>query len=200
MRSLKAVASLVAVLALSACGGPDVQEEPLVTSSAALTSGVSRGCTFSVSSRQKPGTLPPQYEIVVTRVASSTCAWGDGSVVLGSTYNSPSLSLAANDLGVAASFTYKGTPSGSAAIFVYVDHVAPDTLSIVRSTGLGAMNTGYAGYVYSGALSILSDGTTLEVRGTKSGTIPGEIGSGSNYIATYPDFFTSTTPPTVLAY
>jgi hypothetical protein len=200
MRSLKPIASLVAVLALSACGGPDSQEESLVTSSAALTSGVSRGCTFYVSSRQKPGTFPPVSEIVVNRVASSTCVWGNGSAVLGTTYNSPTLSLAANDLGVAVSFTYKGTPSGSAAVFVYVDHVTPDTLSIVRSTALGAMNSGYAGYVYGGELSILSDGTTLDVRGTKSGTIPGEIGSGSNYIATYPDFFTSATPPTVVAY
>ncbi|QRO00532.1 hypothetical protein JRI60_16590 [Archangium violaceum] len=199
MRILKPVASLVAVLALSACGAPDTQEEPLATSSAALTSGVSRGCTFYVSSQQKPGTFPPQYEVRVNRVASSTCAWGGGSVVIGTTYNSPSLSLAANDLGVAASFTYKGTPSGSAAVVVYVDHVAPDTLSIVRTTGLGAMNPGYAGYVYGGELSILSDGTTLEVRGTKSGTIPGETGGGSNYTATYPDFFTSTTPPTVVA-
>jgi hypothetical protein len=110
------------------------------------------------------------------------------------------MSLAANDLGVAASFVDKGTPSGSAALFVSVKHVAPDTLSTVRSTGIGAMNPGYAGYVYGGQLSILSDGTTLDVRGTKSGTIPGELGGGSNYIATYPDFFTSTTPPTVVAY
>jgi hypothetical protein len=205
MRTLKLAASLATTLALSACGGPAAQEDALAKRSAALTSGVSRGCTFNISSRPVPGTLPPQYEVVVTREASSTCPWGSGSVVLGSTYNSPSLSLAANDLGVAASFTYKGTPSGSAAIFVYIRHVAPDTLSVVRSTSIGALNNYYAGYVYSGDLSLLSDGTsldgtTLEVRGTKSGTIPGETGSGSNYIATYPNFFTSTTPPTIVAY
>jgi hypothetical protein len=199
MRSLKLVASLVP-LTLSACGGAATPEEQLATSASALTSGVSQGCTFDISSRVKTGTLPPQYEVVVTRAASSTCAWGSGNVVIGTTYNSPSLSLAANDLGVAASFTYKGTPSGSAAIFVYVDHVAPDTLSIVRSSAIGAMNPSYAGYVYGGDLSILPDGTTLQVSGTKSGTIPGQTGSGSNYIATYPNFFTSTTAPTVVAY
>ncbi|HYO57008.1 hypothetical protein [Archangium sp.] len=201
MRTVKLATSLVVALLMPACGGPAAEESlDAATSSAALTSGTSRGCTFTLSSRQKPGTLPPLYEVVVTREASSTCAWGGGSVVLGTTYNSPTLSLAANELGVATSFTYKGTPSGSAAIFLYIRHLAPDTLSIVRSTSIGAMNSYYAGYVYSGDLSILADGTTLEARGTKSGTIPGETGSGSNYVATYPDFFTSTTPPTIVAY
>ena len=199
MRTLKLVASLATTLALAACGGPAAQDEQLATSSAALTSGVSQGCLFNISYRQKPGTLPPLYEVVVTRDATG-CAWGGGSVVLGTSYNTPALSLAANNLGVAASFTSKGTPSGSAAIFVYLRHLAPDTLSVVRATIIGAMNSGYAGYVYSGELSILSNGTTLEVRGTKSGVIPGETDSGSNYIATYPNFFTSTTSPTIVAY
>jgi hypothetical protein len=55
-------------------------------------------------------------------------------------------------------------------------------------------------YVYSGELSLLADGTTPQVQGPKGGTIPGESGSGSNYIATYPAFFTSTTAPSVVAY
>ncbi|MGZ3457115.1 MAG: hypothetical protein ACXU86_01280 [Archangium sp.] len=199
MRTLRLVASLATPLALSACGGPAAQDEQLATRTAALTSGVSQGCTFSLSYSQKPGTLPPQYNVVLTRDATG-CTWGADSVVLGTTYNTPSLSLAANDLGVAASFTYKGTPSGSAAIFVYLRNLAPDTLSVVRATSIGAMNNGFAGYVYSGDLTIQTDGTTLEVRGTKSGVIPGETGSGSNYVATYPDFFTSTTSPTIVAY
>jgi hypothetical protein len=201
MRTVKPAASLAVALLISACGGPAAEDSlEAATGSAALTSAVSQGCTFTLSSKQRAGTLPPQYDVIVTREASSTCAWGSGSVVLGTTYNSPTLSLAANGLGVAASFTYKGSPSGSAAIFLYLRHLAPDTLSIVRSTSIGAMNPSYAGYVYSGDLSILADGTTLEVRGTKSGTIPGETGSGSNYVATYPHFFTSTTPPTIVAY
>ncbi|HZH74545.1 MAG TPA: hypothetical protein VEY88_00845 [Archangium sp.] len=200
MRSLKLITTLAGTLALSACGGPAAEEDVLTTSASALTRGVSQGCVFTLSSQQKAGTLPPQYDVILSRDASGSCAWGAGNVVLGTTYNSPSLSLAANDLGVAASFTYKGTPSGSAAISVPIRHVAPDTLTVVRSTSINAMNTFYAGYVYSGELTILSDGTTLEVRGTKSGTIPGQTGSGNNYVATYPNFFTSTTSPTIVAY
>ena len=199
MRLSKPILSLLVPLALAWSGSLARAEQGLAPRPASVTTGVSRGCSFSVSAQQKPG-FPPQYDVVVTRAASSTCAWGAGSVVVGTTYNSPALSLAANDLGVAVSFTYKATPSGSAAISVYLKNLAPDTLSTVRSTALGAMNPGYAGYVYSGDLTILTDGTSLEVRGTKSGTIPGETGSGSNYVATYADFFTSTTPPTVVAY
>jgi hypothetical protein len=200
MRPLKLVTMLATTLALSACGGPATEEEVLATSTSALTTGVSQGCSFTLSSQTKPGTFPPQYDVILSRAASSTCAWGASSAVLGTTYNSPALSLAANDLGVAASFTYKGTPSGSAAVFVYLRHVAPDTLSVVRATSIGATNYAYAGYVYSGDLTLLTNGTTLEVRGTKSGVIPGESGSGSNYVATYPNFFTSTTAPTIQAY
>lgn len=199
MRLPKPVLSLLVPLALIWSGPRALAESAPPPRLTSVTSGVSQGCSFSVSAQQRSG-FPPQYDIVVTRAASSTCPWGAGSTVVGSTYNSPALSLVANDLGVAVSFTVKSTPSGSAAIFLYLDDLAPDTLGIVRSTALGARNSSFAGYVYSGDLTILTDGTTLEVRGTKSGVIPGETGSGSNYVATFPDFFTSTTAPSVVAY
>jgi len=38
------------------------------------------------------------------------------------------------------------------------------------------------------------------VYGKKTGPLPGETGSGSNYVATFYDFFTSTTPAVYSAY
>ncbi|RYZ33594.1 MAG: hypothetical protein EOO71_41565, partial [Myxococcaceae bacterium] len=115
-----------------------------------------------------------------------------------STGTAPTLSLAANDLGVAVGYTYKTSVSGSAPRSLGLKHLAPNTLATVRSTGL-AIPLG-SGSVNSGDLAIAADGTTLTVSGTKSGTLSGQTGSGNNYVATYPNFFTSTTSPSIAAF
>jgi hypothetical protein len=143
--------------------------------------------------------MPPQKQIVVTREDVGGCPWGTVSVVLGTTYDDSSLSLAANDLGVAVGFTSKSSPSGSAAVSVQLRHLDLRSLGVLRSTSLGALNQTQAGSVHDVDLSLGKDGTTLEVRGTKDGTIPGEVGSGCNYVALFPDFFTSTLEPTITA-
>ncbi|MFY0584028.1 hypothetical protein ACN28S_65675 [Cystobacter fuscus] len=71
---------------------------------------------------------------------------------------------------------------------------------MVRSTTLSAYEEYRHTNVYGGELSLLADGNTLQIQGSKEGIIPFELGSGSHYIATYPDFFTSTTEPSVVAY
>lgn len=192
---------LCAAMLLSACGAPELgeQEEALASLPAPLTSGVSQGCSFSITYFQRPGVLPPLYDIYINRQASATCPWAASTVVLDTSSNYvPRLSLAANNLGVAVSYVKKNTYSGSSPSILGLDHVNPQTLAVVRSADIYPAYG--VGYIYSGELSILADGTTLRVQGTKNGTILGETGGGSNYIATYPNFFTSTTAPTVQAY
>jgi hypothetical protein len=196
---MKLAVSLAAALLMQACGSPTAEEpSPLTTSAAALTSAVSRGCTFSISYRE---IITPYYAYVpsVTRHASSTCAWSGSSVDLPETYSRPTLSMAANDLGVAVSYSDKYSPSGSSGMVLSLFNLAPDTLAVVRETELRAYYSYRTGIVSSGELSILADGTTLKVQGSKDGTIPGEVGTGSYYTALYPNFFTSTTAPTVTA-
>ncbi|HYO68753.1 MAG TPA: kelch repeat-containing protein [Archangium sp.] len=199
MRTLKLAASLTAALLMQACGG-SAAEEPsqLVTSTAALTTAVSRGCTFTLSYKEVMPPFPPTYVPVVTRQSSATCPWGEGSVELPGSYSVPQLSLAANDLGVAVSYTHKYSPSGSAGTWLELRHVAPDTLSVVRSVTLAAHVDFRPTYV-NGELSLLTDGTTLKVQGQKGGVLPGETGSGTYFVATFPNFFTSTTSPTTTA-
>ncbi|MGE6759860.1 hypothetical protein ACQKGO_17730 [Corallococcus interemptor] len=199
MLNLKSVVSLCAVAGLTACGAGVEGEDGLATQESALVTGTSQGCSFTVSSAAQPGTLPPIYNVIVTRAADATCAYGAGSVVVGtSTGTAPTLSLAANDLGVAVSYTYKTSVSGSAPQSLGIRHVAPDTLGIVRYAGLSVYLG--RGSIYSGNLSIASDGTTLTVYGTKNGTISGQTGTGNTYLASYPDFFTSTTAPSIMTF
>jgi hypothetical protein len=199
MRTVKFAASLTAALLMQACGAPAPQEpSPLVTSAAALTSAVSQGCTFTVSYKEVMPPYPPVYVPVVTRQASSTCPWDAASVELPGAYSPPQLSLAANALGVAVSYTNRYSPSGSSGTWLELRHLAPDTLSVVRSFTLAA-HVDYRPTYVNGEVSIMTDGTTLKVRGEKGGVLPGETGSGSYYVATFPHFFTSTTNPTLTA-
>jgi hypothetical protein len=202
MHPVKSAASLAAALLLSACGGPATDQSlETATHSAALTTAFSQGCTFSITYQlTSSSSHPPLFEPVITRQASSTCPWPSASVVLAGSYSDPDLSIAANDLGVAVGYTYKYSPSGSSGAHLELLHLTPDTLSVVRSTTLLAHQDFRISTIHRAELSFLADGTTLQVQGTKNGTIPFESGSGSNYIATYPAFFTSTTEPTVVAY
>ncbi|HYO58817.1 Kelch repeat-containing protein [Archangium sp.] len=200
MRTVRLAASLAVALLMPACEGPAAEESSkLVTTAAALTSTASRGCTFTLSYKKVMPPFPPMYVPVITRQPSASCPWGGASVELPGSYSVPQLSIAANDLGVAVSYTNKYSPSGSSGVWLELRHLAPDTLSVVRSTTLQAHVDFRASYIHSGELSILRDGTTLKVRGEKVGLLPGETASGSYYVATYPDFFTSTTRPTIVA-
>src|SRR6218665_1675821 len=180
MRTVRFTAPLLLPVGLVTCGGTVAEmAPPVVTQATALVQGTSQGCSFVLSSRMRPGGFPPLTEILLTREAFSPREEGRGVVV---------------------TFGPKGSPGGWAAISVQLRPVDPRTLSVVRAASLAALNPSYAGYVYSGEPALLSDGTTLEVRGSKHGTIPGETGGGSEYLATFPDFFTSTLPPSVVAY
>jgi len=201
MRILKAAVAVLLPVVLVACGAaPAEPAAPLATQGAALTQTSPEGCSFALLTRSRPGGFPPLTEIVLTRESTAACVAGGGSVVLGPSYNGSALSLLVTPQGVAVGFTSKATPSGSAAVSVQLRHLDAQTLSVVRAASLGALNPSSAGSVHEGELALLPDGTSLEVRGTKSGTIPGETGEGEQYRATWPDFFTSTTPPSIVAY
>ncbi|MCP3104404.1 hypothetical protein LZ198_36625 [Myxococcus sp. K15C18031901] len=160
---------------------------------------MSRGCVFQLASAVRAGTVPPIHDITLYRLESDTCKWPAAEVWLASsTIATPSLSLVANDLGVAAGYTVKTNYSGSSPTTVGIKHVEPELMTVARTTGLAVyLGKGNTSLSY---LAIGTDGTTLTAGGTKSGVIAGETGSGSNFVATFPDFFTSTTPGTVVAY
>ncbi|WNG32815.1 kelch repeat-containing protein [Archangium violaceum] len=202
MRTVKLVSSLAVALLMPACGGSTAEDSSkLVTSAAALTTGVSRGCSFTVSYKEVAPPFPPTYVPVITRQPSATCPWGPGSVELPGAYAVPQLSLVANDLGVAVSYTNRYSPSGSSGTRLEIRQLAPDTLKVVRSETLHADVDTRPSYV-NGSLSIQTDGTTLKVQGERGGrfyALGEQTFGGKYYVVTYPDFFTSTTAPTLVA-
>jgi hypothetical protein len=197
MHHFKSVVSLGALAVVLACGGGEQEPGAPATQKSALVTGTSQGCTFTVSFVQRVP-VPPIFDIKLTREAGPTCPWSASTVTVGfSNATPPSMvSLAANDLGVAVGYTYRtGGPSPMA---VAIKHVAPDTLSIVRTAGLtpNALGT----YIWAADLGIGPDGTTLIATGTKNVPIIGETGSGDRYVAVFPDFFTRESAPTIVAY
>ncbi|GHG94832.1 hypothetical protein [Comamonas sp. JC664] len=200
MQVFKFAVGLCAAVSLSACGAPEepVEQEALARQESTLVTGTTQGCTFTISAVPVPGSMPPREDLVVTRAASSTCAYGAGSVTLGASYGTMYRALLANSYGVATAYSYKPTPSGSSMNRCQVNHIDPATLSIVRSTDIVVMYG--TQHVQSCALDQTDGGSTLVVYGTKGGPLPGEVGNRPNYVATYYNFFTSTTPPVYYTY
>ncbi|WP_375759681.1 hypothetical protein [Corallococcus exercitus] len=197
MNKLTSVVCLGSALVLSACGAPEPEDgvELAQQSQGVITpvSGSSQGCDFTLSGTQLT-TSPPSYSVTLTRTGGTSCAYPAGeSVEIGYSYSvEPRLSIAGNSLGLAVSFTKKGTYSGSSPRYLAIKHIDPATLSVVRDADLRA-DYPY-GQITSGGITILSDGTTLRAAGQFTGTLGGR--GGSYYYANYADFFTSTTAPT----
>ncbi|ADO73911.1 uncharacterized protein STAUR_6154 [Stigmatella aurantiaca DW4/3-1] len=199
MRIFKPFISLAVSLPIIACHGPASEEAPeLSTHTSSLTSGFSRGCTFALSFKEVLN--PHGYVPVVTRRQTPSCAWGEAAVELPQTYRPPELSLIANDLGVAVGYTNKALPSGSSVLVrLEIVHLSPDTLSIQRSAALSTSANFHGTAISKIDLAISADGTTLKARGEKDGNFPEEERWGGRYfVASYPNFFTSSTPPTIL--
>ena len=202
MRFLRRAVYLCAAVLLPACGGGDgvaEQGDTLAQQESAASSVAMDGCIYSISAYPQPGVTPTVYDIRLFRQPIPTCVYGFGSVTLGtSVVYEPTRSVAGNALGLAASYTRRGSVSGSAPILLHVHHVDPATLTVIRSNSLGVYLG--AGNIVSENVAIAADGTTVTVSGTKTGVIWGESGSGSRYTATFPHFFTTTTAPTVTAF
>lgn len=202
MRLFKRVVSLCAMSVLSvACGGEasgSGSEGAVETRESALSTATSRGCTFEVTSAIiNTPPAPPIHELRLHRLASASCAWGAASITVGTSagYAPPSLHVAANDLGVAVGFTAKSSYGGGPYRTVSFFHVDPETMAIVRRENMVSTNV-----VSLSSVAIELDGTTLTSYGDKSGVIWGETGSGNEFVVSCPDFFTSTTPATIIAF
>lgn len=196
----RAVWLCAAALSLSACGGPEEASqspESVGSQASPLISGTSNGCPFAIDKFNVP-LSPPYYNIYLRRSAAATCAYPANQIVVQQSYSNPPISLDANALGVVTGYSYKYSPSGSANIQCRVRHYDPATMTVVREADIVVLYG--AGNVESCNVAISSDGTTVTVGGTKTGPLLGETGSGSRYVATFPNFFTSTTPPTYFAY
>lgn len=202
MGFLKHSVCLCAMSFLAACGGEapgSGHDEPLEAREAALSSSAtSRGCTFEVTSEvvtQDP--VPPVTERTLHRRASASCPWPAASIRLPANvgYGAPAPHVAANELGVAVGIVYKSSYGGGPFRTLSFSHVDPETMATVRRNNYLVSNTAVLTSV-----AIELDGTTLTSYGTKGGVIYGEQGSGSEFVVSFPDFFTSTTPGTVIAF
>ncbi|MDY7230577.1 hypothetical protein [Hyalangium rubrum] len=201
--SSKRVALLFVGLLGAGCGGEESRLNPTDSSveasaQALTTSATSQGCTFTIAAVAQPGQLPPFYNYVVTRQASVGCPYAAASTTVGSSYTS-SAAITGNSLGLAIAYTSKNTPSGSSPVSVYVKQIDPSTLSTVRSSML---TCGPSIYSVSFSDLFMPDLNTVQVDGSKGCKLYGlsEMGSGSSYHASFNDFFSTTTPPTVVAY
>lgn len=202
MRTPHHTVCLLSLLLLVACGVEGETSPQLGQESAAVTGEQSaviwwNGYKYTLASTMRPGYLPPLYDITLTRTT-----WADvplGRVTLGQTYEQGDLRLIATRSSIVAAFSYKASPSGSASTAVQVNHVNEPTLQVVRATELRVFPSG--GFTPTVRVSKVSfSGAWLIVEGTKNGDFPGQLGSGSNYTAMYPNFLTSEEPPRIHAY
>jgi len=149
-----------------------------------------QGCTYTIGTAQQAPPFPPQFLAIIERSGSDKhCS--TAFVVIGSSFATPSVAIAAGHGGLVADFSTKATPSGeahSSLVIVQIDAKSGDT---IRQTVLAAMAPDpfhpQQGNVFDGALEI-GPGGDLTVTGSKDGIIPGETGAGLNYIATYDRF------------
>jgi hypothetical protein len=161
-----------------------------------------RGCAFTIGTGTQPQTFPPIY-VAFVRVTGNPHQCTHEDITLGTSYALPSVAIAVGHGDVVADWSSKSTPSGEAHTQLFIAEISPQSETIVKETELAAMspdiNHPQQGNVYDGALDVR--GNALVVTGGKDGIIPGEIGSGDHYIATYARFFdTADTTPTVFAY
>jgi hypothetical protein len=199
---MKSAIGILAFSLLTACGDDAV----VASSSAALDQVVlgdavkARGCTFTIGTGTQPQTFPPVY-VAFVRVTGNPHQCAHDDIALGTSYSLPVVAITVGHGDVVADWTSKSTPSGEAHTQLFIAEIAQS--GIVKETELAAMspdiNHPQQGNVYDGALDVR--GNALVVTGDKDGIIPGEIGSGDHYIATYARFFdTADTTPTVFAY
>ena len=104
--------------------------------------------------------------------------------------------IVGSDLGLAVGAVVRNGWSGSAAYIYALRHVNPTTFATVRNADIYCDYM--TGNILTGSLSIGSGGTSVSVFGTKNGKINGL--SGSRYNASFANFFTSTTPPSIMTF
>jgi hypothetical protein len=160
-----------------------------------------RRCLYTVGTAERPAEFgPPTYVAFVQR----ECAPG-GAVLLGESTTRPVVvadSQSGRDAIVVA-FTQKISLSGAGFIHEEIVHVDAASGAIVHDAHLGALPPFGTGTVEATDVSVRGNGTVI-VTGTKNGVMPGEIGAGTSFTATYEGFLDdadfSPAPTQVLAY
>jgi hypothetical protein len=182
-----------------------------VVSAAQTTRG---GCAYSIKVLEDVDPNPyPQsfYRIAVeSSVLAPPCTVQPLSVELGTSKLLPQIAIQSSADGVVAAYSYgEYIRSMGNYVRVSIRNLDPSTLGTLRAAGLASSivpaNGGAGGpaAVSLGALSI--NGSYVEVTGTFTGNSltedpagipwPYPIWQGNDFAATYPDFFTTTTPP-----
>lgn len=213
MKNLSQTLPLLPALLLAACGGmpedmgapeqqPQVsaatqslESEPPIFSTAYYING----CRYALWAQKDLSTMYAHYDVFITREASSSCTYS--KTIIGETYAGSidpysDLRMASNGSQLAIYHSY--FPLRGFNITARFYHVEPTGLSVVRQEELSTVSRGSVG---ASALRINSAGSLI-VQGPKSGAMPGESWdtTTTQYTATYPQFFTSTLPPTFRYY
>ena len=191
---------LCALLVLPGCESDSAVKAPTLEPSADDPS-VLEGCRYTLSAVR----LPERYDVLLVRSDAGGCPWGEQRRVLESAHAPPRFSLLARPEGLVVGYTRVPGPGGLDAQAVHYSlwSLAPDTLeprrheTLVASRCPRGMGDCVPGQLSEVTLS-LTDGA-LALQGAKAGSLPGEIGEGPRFTATYPDFFTTATPARILA-
>jgi len=204
------------VLGMAALVGTSALAGLPVVSAAQTTRG---GCAYSIKVLEDvdPNPYPHSfYRIAVESsvLAPETCTVQPRSVELGTSKLLPQIAIQASADGVVAAYSHGEyiRPMGN-YVRVSVRNLDPGTLGTLRAAGLASAfvpaNGGAGGpaAVSLGALTL--QGSYLEVTGTFTGNSltedpagipwPYPIWQGHGFVATYPHFFTTTTPPILAA-
>lgn len=183
-----------------------------VVSAAQATRG---GCAYAIKVLEdvNPNPYPqPFYRIAVESsvVAPGSCTVQPRSVELGTSKLLPQIAIQANADGLVAAYSYgEYIRSVGNHVRVSIRNLDPSTLGTLRVAGLASAfvpangGAGAPAAVSLGALTI--QGSYVEVTGTFTGNSltedpagipwPYPIWQGNEFVATYPHFFTATTPP-----
>lgn len=180
--------------------------------SAAQTARGSCGYSIKVLQDVDPNSYPQTfYRIAVeSSVLAPGCTVQPQSVELGTSKLQPQIAIQASADGIVAAYSYgEYIRSMGDYVRVSIRNLDPSTLGSLRVAGLASSivpangGAGAPAAVSLGALTI--NGSYVEVSGTFTGNSltedpanipwPYPIWQGNSFVATYQNFFTTTTPP-----
>ncbi len=208
MNQLLRVALALGCLSIAGCAGGEAVDEIAeaahddgCASSAApgATSVRLRGCAYLVSTVENTTSLPPTFDVVVTRRPSARCA--EETVVVpspGPNFINPApLVTTRGGQALVVAFAFKGTPSGSAAVAAEIVALSP-SLDVIRTAELRTLATPPVGGTATVNVDALFfEGNRLIVEGTKTGTFGPGGAAGGSFTAVFPKFLQSSEPPVI---
>ncbi len=162
---------------------------PNLTEVTEAGSTIVRRCRFSVGTAIDRTVDPPLSFIwmrkePVDESVADKCP-DNGFVIIGQSYIVPTVLLAGrpHQPYVVAAFNFRLTPT-EGPVLAEVIHIDFFSGAQLHATIISAASETGLGFVEPETLSISASGT-VTLTGTKDGVIPGEVGSGSNFIAVF---------------